>query len=113
MTDAPKLPVFRISLTNATILAGGYFVIGALVELVRRQWNPRWAEQASWSLEAFPAGLLRTCGLLQPLRELYVGGTLSETQVRLAYALVVAVSVYGIGLMVGSLMWVATRFRAR
>ena len=47
-----KVPVFKISLTNATILSGTYLVIAVAVELVRRAWNPRWIERVSLSLEA-------------------------------------------------------------
>ena len=99
------VPVFRISFTNASLLAGGYLVVGALVELVRRQWNPRWAEQLSWSMEAFPAGILRVVGLIDPLREAYAQGTLRETHVRLIYAGSVVITVYLIGMAVGALMW--------
>jgi len=103
-TTAP-VPVFRISFTNASLLAGGYLVVGALVELVRRQWNPRWAEQLSWSMEAFPAGILRVVGLIDPLREAYAQGSLRETHVRLIYAASVVITVYLIGMGVGALMW--------
>lgn len=112
-TPEPAVPVFRISLTNATILCGGYLLVGAVVEGVRRLFNPRWAEQLSWSMEAFPAGILRTVGLLTPLKEAYASGALHETTVRLAYAAAVAVTVYGIGLAVGSLMWLSMRLRRR
>lgn len=105
------IPVFRISFANATLLAGGYLVVGAIVEGVRRTFNPRWAEQLSWSLEAFPAGILRTVGLLNPLRDAYAAGTLRETHVRLIYAGAVVFTVYAIGLGVGGLMWLAMRGR--
>jgi hypothetical protein len=105
------VPVFRISFTNATLLAGGYLVLGALVELVRRFANPRWADQLSWSLEAFPAGILRSVGLLDPLREAYASGRLHETHVRLIYAGAVVAVVYGIGMGVGTLMWLLMRGR--
>lgn len=110
--DAP-IPVFRISFSNATILSVGYLLVGAGVELVRRVWNPRWAEQLSWSMEAFPAGILRTVGALQPLRESYAHGSLAETQVRLIYAAAVVLTVYVIGLGVGGLMWLVMRVRFR
>ncbi|MBL8918836.1 MAG: hypothetical protein JNJ54_08265 [Myxococcaceae bacterium] len=107
------IPVFRISFANATILSVLYLVVGAIIELVRRQWNPRWAEHVSWSLEAFPAGILRTLGVLNPLRDAYAQGSLKETHVRLVYAASVVLSIYVIGLGVGFLMWLLTRSRAR
>lgn len=105
------IPVFRISFANATLLAGGYLLVGAIIEGVRRTWNPRWAEQLSWSMEAFPAGILRTFGLLNPLRDAYASGALKETHVRLIYAGSVVLTVYAIGLGVGALMWLMMRGR--
>lgn len=105
------IPVFRISFANATILSVLYLVVGAVIELVRRQWNPRWAEHVSWSMEAFPAGILRTFGVLNPLRDAYAQGSLKETHVRLVYAGSVVLSIYVIGLGVGLLMWLLTRSR--
>lgn len=109
--EGAAIPVFRISFANATLLSAGYLLIGALVEVIRRKWNPRWAEQLSWSMEAFPAGILRTFGVLDPLREAYASGALQETHVRLIYAAAVVVTVYGIGLLVGALMWLLVRSR--
>ncbi|MDP3233012.1 MAG: hypothetical protein Q8S33_20710 [Myxococcales bacterium] len=109
--ESAPIPVFRISFANATLLSAGYLVVGAIVELVRRTWNPRWAEQLSWSMEAFPAGILRTFGALDPLREAYAAGTLHETHVRLIYAGAVVLTVYGIGLLVGASMWLMVRSR--
>lgn len=109
--ESAAIPVFRISFANATLLSAGYLVVGAIVELVRRTWNPRWAEQLSWSMEAFPAGILRTFGVLDPLREAYAAGTLHETHVRLIYAAAVVLTVYGIGLLVGASMWLMVRSR--
>lgn len=109
---ASKVPVFRISFANATILSAGYLLVGAVVEVVRRFWNPRWAEQLSWSMEAFPAGVLRVVGLLDPLREAYADGRLQETHVRLIYAAAVVLTVYAIGLSVGLAMSLLTRARA-
>ncbi len=108
--EAP-IPVFRISFANATLLSGGYLLVGAIVEGIRRTINPRWAEQLSWSMEAFPAGILRTVGLLNPLRDAYAAGTLKETHVRLIYAGSVVLTVYAIGLGVGVLMWLMMRGR--
>ncbi|MBL8937758.1 MAG: hypothetical protein JNM69_24555 [Archangium sp.] len=105
------IPVFRISFANATLLAGGYLFVGAVVEGIRRTFNPRWAEQLSWSMESFPAGILRTVGLLNPLRDAYAAGTLKETHVRLIYAGSVVLTVYAIGLGVGLVMWLMMRGR--
>jgi hypothetical protein len=105
--------VFRISFANATLLAGGYLLVGVLVEVARRTANWRWTEKAAWSMEAFPAGILRSVGLLDPVREAFADGKVDQTHVRLIYAATVVLVVYGIGLGVGFLMWLVTRWQAR
>jgi hypothetical protein len=113
--DAPRAQrsVFRISFNNATFLVAGYLLFGALVELARRQSNWRWAERVSWSMEAFPAGVLRMIRLLNPVREAYANGDLTELQVRFIYAGAVVVVVYLIGMSVGALMWLFLRVSRR
>ncbi len=108
-----RVPVFRISLSNATLLSGGYLLVGALVEVIRRTVNPRWADELSWKLEAFPAGILRVVGLLEPLREAYAHGLMSQTQVRLAYAGSAVLVIYVIGVMVGAAMWLLMKLGRR
>jgi hypothetical protein len=108
-----KVPVFRISLTNATLLSGVYLVGGALVELVRRAWNPRWAERLSLSLEAFPAKVLEFLGLFEPLRRAWLEGALSDVQVRVLYGLTAVALIYTLGVVVGGLMWGATRLAGK
>ena len=48
-----NVPVFKISVTNASILSGIYLLVAVLVELVRRAWNPRWIERVSLSLAVY------------------------------------------------------------
>lgn len=111
-TDGAPIPVFRISFANATLLAGAYLLVGALVEVARRTANWRWAEKMAWSMEAFPAGILRSFGLLDPVREAFADGRIDQTHVRVIYAAAVVLVVYGIGLGVGFLMWLLTRWQA-
>lgn len=108
-----KVPVFRISLTNATMLSGVYLIAGALVELVRRTWNPRWSERLSLSLEAFPARMLHLVGLFEPLRDAFLSGRLSPTQVRLIYGLTTVALIYSLGLLVGGAMWLVSKAAGR
>jgi hypothetical protein len=105
------MPVFRIGFANATLLAGGYLVVGALVELARRLTNWRWTERVAWSMEAFPAGVLRSFGLLEPLRDAFVHGNLELTHVRVVYAATTVATVYVIGLVVACMLWLFTRRR--
>lgn len=108
-----KVPVFRISLTNATLLSGVYLVGGAVIEVVRRVFNPRWAERLSLSLEAFPARMLELFGVFEPLRRAWLEGHLSDLQVRLIYGLTTVGLIYALGLLVGASMWGVARLAGK
>jgi len=111
MSNAPNapVPVFRISLANASLLSGLYLLVAALVELIRRAWNPRWIDRASFSLEAFPARTLELLGLFEPLRKAWVENELSQFQVRLIYGLTTITVIFTLGALVGALMWVIAK----
>lgn len=108
-----RVPVFRISLTNAALLSGAYLAVGAAVEVVRREWSPRWADRLSLALEAFPARMLHFMGVFEPMRDAFVAGRLSVTQVRLAYAVTTVTLIFLLGLAVGGLMWGFARLKLR
>lgn len=108
-----NVPVFKISLTNASILSGLYLLIAVVVELVRRAWNPRWIERVSLSLEAFPARTLELFGLFEPLRRAWVEEQISPLGVRFIYGLTTVTVIFTLGLAVGAVMWIISRFAAR
>lgn len=108
-----KVPVFRISLNNATLLSGAYLVIAAVTELIRRQWNPRWIERMSLSLEAFPARTLDLLGLFEPIRQSWLHSQLTVTQVRLIYAGTTVAIIFTLGFAVGAVMWLIAKLGAR
>lgn len=108
-----KVPVFRISLNNATLLSGAYLVIAAATELIRRQWNPRWIERVSLSLEAFPARTLDLLGLFEPIRQSWMSNQLSVTQVRLIYAGTTVAIIFTLGFAVGAVMWLIAKLSGR
>ena len=108
-----KIPVIRISLTNASILSGLYLLVAIAVELVRRTWNPRWVERVSRSLEDFPARTLELFGLFEPLRSAWVEGKISPLGVRLIYGLTTILVIFALGLAVGGVMWLIGRLAAR
>lgn len=108
-----NVPVFKISLTNATILSGVYLVIAVAVELVRRAWNPRWIERVSLSLEAFPARTLELFGLFEPLRRAWVEERLSPLEVRFIYGFTTVAVIFTLGLAVGGLMWLISKLAGR
>jgi hypothetical protein len=107
------VPVFRISLANASLLSGLYLVVAVLVELVRRVWNPRWIDRVSLSMEAFPARTLELFGLFDPLRRAWVEGRLSQLEVRLIYGLTTVAVIFTLGTLVGVLMWLIAKLASR
>ncbi len=108
-----KVPVFKISATNASILSGLYLLIAVLVELVRRAWNPRWIERVSLSLEAFPARTLELFGLFEPLRRAWVEEQISPLGVRFIYGLTTVTVIFTLGMAVGAMMWIISRVAAK
>lgn len=107
------VPVFKISLTNASILSGLYLLVAAVVELVRRAWNPRWIEQVSLSLEAFPARTLELLGLFEPMRRAYLEEHLSPLDVRFIYGLTTVAVIFALGTAVGAVMWIISKIGGR
>lgn len=108
-----NVPVFKISLTNASILSGLYLLVAVVVELVRRAWNPRWIERVSLSLEAFPARTLELLGLFEPLRRAWVEERISPLGVRFVYGLTTVAVIFALGLAVGAVMWLIAKLAAR
>lgn len=108
-----NVPVFKISVANASILSGLYLVVAVSVELVRRTWNPRWIDRVSLSLEAFPARTLELFGLFEPLRAAWVDGRVSALGVRFVYGLTTVAVIFTLGMLVGGVMWLIARLAAR
>jgi len=104
-----RVPVLRISLNNATILSVVYLVVGIGIELVRRQWSPRWAERGSLAMEAFPARILDGLGLLSKIRLAYARSELAEWEVRVIYGVTTVIVIYAMGLAVGGLLFLIAR----
>jgi hypothetical protein len=113
MTDQQPIPVFRISLTNATMLSVLYLVIAVVVEVVRRTSNARWAEQLSLALESFPARTLDLLGVLDPLRRAWVENHVPNLAVRLLYGATAVGIIFALGLAVGSAMWGISKLARR
>lgn len=96
-----KVSLFRVSVTNASLVSGLYLLTAVVIELTRRIWNPRWVERALLSLEAFPARTLDFLGLFEPLRQAWAQGRLSAMDVRFIYGLTTVSVVFALSLMVG------------
>lgn len=109
----PPVPVFRISIANATLLSGLYLLVATAVELIRKLWNPRWVDRVSLSLEAFPARTLELFGLFEPLRRAWVENKLSRLEVRFIYGLTTVGVIFTLGLLVGVVMWGIAKVASR
>lgn len=100
-----NLPVFRISVHNATLLSALYLAIATVLEGVRRIFNPRWAEKACLAMEAFPARAIDVVGLLDPIKHAYAWGNISEMEVRLIFGVATVIVIFLLAVLVGSGMW--------
>ena len=107
------LPIFRISLQNATILSVAYLAMAMLVEASRRWFPFRWTDRASLTVEWIPARALDWVGLYHPVRDLVIDGTLSNFGVRMIFGLVSVVAIFAVAMSVGTMMWVGRWLIAR
>jgi hypothetical protein len=80
--EATARPLLKLVVGNALTLAAGYLAVGVLVESIRRVYPSRSVLTLSFALDALPAQVLAVCGLLEPLREAYLQGRLSEAGLR-------------------------------
>ena len=108
-----NLPVFRISVQNATLLSAVYLGIATALEGIRRIWNPRWAEKACLAMEAFPARALDIVGVLEPIKHAYAWGNMTELEVRLIFGLATVVVIFLLAVLVGSGMWLFAKVLSR
>ena len=101
-----------VAVTRATWAATPGALLAVAVEVVRRLWNPRWIDQVSLSLEAFPARTLPLFGLFEPLKRAWVENAISPLGVRFVYALTTVVVIFTLGMLVGAVMWLIARLTA-
>ena len=108
-----SLPIFRISVYNATLLSGMYLFVATVLELLRRNFSLRWADKACLELEKFPARTLDLIGLLDPLKRAYAWGQVTDWQVRIAFGMTTIVLIFALAMLVGCGMWIFARVVAR
>jgi len=105
--QAPAPRLAQLVVANALALAAGYLALGLLVESARRLYPSRGVLTLSFALDALPAEALALCGLLGPLREAYLAGTLSEAGLRAIFGLTALVVIFllaaGLGLVLAAL----------
>jgi hypothetical protein len=100
------MPLLRIMSANAFLLSILYLVVGISVEGARRLWPGNLIRRLSLSLDSLPARVLELVGAMEPLREAYFAGQVSEFSVRLVFGLTTLLVIYllavGVGLFMGS-----------
>lgn len=84
--DSPAPPpLLRLVVGNALALAAGYLAVGLVVETLRRIYPARTVLTVSFALDALPARVLAILGLLEPLRDAYLGGRVNEAGLRAVF----------------------------
>ena len=101
------IPIFRISLSNATVLSIAYLAVAMLIEASRRWFPFRWTDRASLTVDWIPARTLDWMGLYEPIRRAVVEDRLSTFSVRMIFGATSIASIFLVALGVGTMMWVA------
>jgi hypothetical protein len=99
------IQIFRISLSNATVLSVAYLAMAILVEASRKWFPFRWTERASLTVEWIPARTLEWFGLYHVVRDAVIDGTLSNFEVRLILGAISVAGIFFVAMGVGLLMW--------
>jgi hypothetical protein len=100
-----RVPIFRISMANATVLSVAYLAMALVVD-ASRLWFPfYWTERASFTVEWIPSRTLDWLGLLEPMKKAVLDDQLTNFQARLILGLTSVAGIFAIALMVGTLMW--------
>jgi hypothetical protein len=99
------IPIFRISMQNATILSVAYLLLATAIELSQRWFPFRWTDRAALTVEWIPARTLDWVGLYEPMRRALVEGRMSIFSVRLVFGLTSIAGIFVVALGVGISMW--------
>ncbi len=89
---------------NAFLLSILYLLVGILVEGVRRVWPVGFIRRMSLSLDSLPARALELVGAMQPLRDAYFSGRISEFSVRLVFGVTTVSIIFLLAVVVGVFM---------
>jgi len=111
----PRRPpsLWSALISNALSLSAAYLALGLGLELLRKNFSLRWVEVLSVALDALPARMLQGVGVLGRLRDLYVYGRLSETELRLIFSLTTVALIFAVALIVGLVFSTARKLRSR
>lgn len=100
------IPIFRISLQNATVLSVAYLLMAMVIEASRKWFPFRWTDRAALTVEWIPARTLDWVGLYQPIRSAVIEDKLSIFTVRLIFGATSVLAIFVVALGVGTMMWV-------
>lgn len=106
MPSAPsRFPLLQVMGSNAFLLSAVYLVLGLLVELGRRYLPSSTlgaiAMRASLVLDALPARLLDSAGLLDSIRASYLDGGMTEFGIRLAFSFTTVLLIFALAIGTG------------
>jgi hypothetical protein len=103
--QAPRIPLTRLMLGNATLLSVLYLAFGVAIEAVVRWTNARWAERLSFALDALPAQVLGLLRLSNPIRQAYLDGYINRFWLRVVFGVTTVAIIFAMALGVGIGMW--------
>jgi hypothetical protein len=107
----------RIMSGNAFLLSILYLLVGIGVESARRLRPSAFVLRLSLSLDSLPARVLELVGLMEPLRDAYLSGRISEAVLRLVFSSttigIIFLLAVGVGLFMGTLRGFLLRQAAR
>lgn len=98
---------------NAFLLSVIYLLVGIAVEIARRVHPSTFVQRLSLSLDSLPARALEMTGAMEPLREAYFSGRISEFGVRVIFGITTVAVIFMLALVVGTLMGGVRLFVAR
>ncbi|MBK7862335.1 MAG: hypothetical protein IPJ65_27750 [Archangiaceae bacterium] len=99
------VPIFRISMQNATVLSVAYLLVAMGVEASRKWFPFRWTDRAALTVEWIPARTLDWFGLYEPIRNAVVEDRMSIFAVRLVFGATSVAAIFGVAVAVGAMMW--------
>jgi hypothetical protein len=98
---------------NASLLSVVYLLIGVVVELLRRVYPAPAVLQAALVLDSLPARTLELVGVMQPLRNAYAYGHISEVWLRVIFSVTTIALIFVMAVVVGAGMWLLRRLIIR
>lgn len=100
----PSSPLLQVMWGNAFLLSVLYLLVGIVVESIRRRYRSPFFERLSMALDSLPARALELTHGLEPLREAYFNGRVSDIGVRVIFGAVTVAVIFLLALVVGVLM---------